>query len=217
MAVSPERRFRKARIWSNTEMARLAPFFEGDIVNVSGWDDRDKEGRRYRDYFTKASSYSITNYAGERGFQGETGEIPLDLEKPLAPELEKRFDVVFNHTTLEHVFDVVSAFNNMCAMAKEAVIVIVPFAQVEHWSDSYGDYWRISGQALERLFKNAGYTMIYCSANDDADGAVYVLGIGVRNPDVWQGRLPEATYKRPLANWLGRETFVDRLLRRIGL
>lgn len=217
MAVSPERRFRKARIWSNTEMARLAPFFEGDIVNVSGWDDRDKEGRRYRDYFTKARSYSITNYAGERGFQGEAGEIPLDLEKPLPPELEKRFDVVFNHTTLEHVFDIVSAFKNMCAMAKEAVIVIVPWAQVEHWSDSYGDYWRISGQALERLFKNNGYTMIYCSANDDTDGAVYVLGIGVRNPDAWQGRLPEATYKRPLANWLGRETLVDRLLRRIGL
>lgn len=217
MIGAVERRFRGARVWSNAELRRLAPFFSGHIVNVSGWRDEDKEGNVYRNYFSRADSYSITNYVGESGFQGNEGEIPLDLEGPLPGDLVKRFDVVFNHTTLEHIFDVVTAFRNMCEMSRDAVIVVVPFAQVEHWTESYGDYWRISGQALERLFKNAGYTMIYCSANDDADGAVYVLGIGVRNPDAWRGRLPEATYKRPLANWLGRETIMDRLLRRIGL
>lgn len=217
MKASPERRFRKARIWSNKEMERLAPLFGGDIVNVSGWDDRDKEGRRYRDYFTNAKSYSITNYAGERGFQGQDGEIPLDLEKPLPADLEKRFDTVFNHTTLEHVFDIVTAFGNLCRMSRDAVLVIVPFAQVEHWTESYGDYWRISGQALEKLFQREGFSMIYCSANGDADGAVYVLGIGVRNPEAWKGRLPAAGYERPLANWLGRETVFDRIRRRLGL
>lgn len=217
MSTSPERQFRKARIWSNKELERLAPLFSGDIVNVSGWDDRDKEGRRYRDYFTNAKSYSITNYAGERGFQGEDGEISLDLEKPLPADLGKRFDTVFNHTTLEHIFDVLTAFSNLCRMSRDAVIVVVPFAQVEHWSSSYGDYWRISGQALEKLFQREGFSMVYCSANSDTDSAVYVIGIGVRDASAWKGRLPEPLYERPLANWLGRKTFFERIRGRFGL
>ncbi len=59
--------------------------------------------------------------------------------------------------------------------------------------------------------------MIYCSSNSDQDGAVYVLGIGVRDPAAWKDKLPVPEYIRPLASWLGRETFLDRLRRRIGL
>lgn len=195
----------------------MAPLFTGDIVNVSGWDDRDKEGRHYRDYFTGARSYSITNYSGEQGFQGMEEEMPLDLEKELPSSLEKRFDTVFNHTTLEHVFDIVTAFGNLCRMSRDAVLVVVPFAQVEHWTGSYGDYWRISGQALERLFQREGFSMVYCSANNDMDGAVYVLGLGVRDPKSWKGRLPTPSYERPLANFLGRETFFTRIRRRFGV
>lgn len=216
MSTVPERRFRKARIWSNKELKKLAPLFSGDVVNVSGWEDCDKEGRRYRDYFINAQTYSVTNFAGDNGFRGAEGEIFLDLESPLPPDLEKRFDTVLNHTTLEHVFDVLTAFSNLCRMSRDAVIVIVPFAQVEHWSESYGDYWRISGQALEKLFQREGFSMVYCSANDDRDGAVYVIGIGVRDASAWKDRLPEPQYERPLANWLGRKTFFDRIRGRLG-
>ncbi len=217
MSTLPERRFRKARIWSNKELEKLAPLFSGDVVNVSGWRDDDKEGRRYRDYFINAQSYSITNFTGDNGFQGAEEEIPLDLERPLPPDLERRFDTVFNHTTLEHVFDVLTAFSNLCRMSRDAVVVVVPFAQVEHWSASYGDYWRISGQALEKLFQREGFSMVYCSANNHRDSAVYVIGIGVRDASAWKGRLPEPLYERPLANWLGRKTFFDRIRGRLGL
>ncbi len=211
-----DRRFRRARVWSNAELRRIAPIFSGDVVNVSGWKDEDKEGSLYREYFINAKSYSITNYVGDQGFQDGNDEISLDLESQLSESLVRRFDVVFNHTTLEHVFDVTTAFGNLCEMARDAVIVVVPFAQTEHWSKSYGDYWRFSGQALERLFRKFGFEIAYCSANNGADEAVYVFAVGVRDAKKWDGRLPEATYVRPLAKWLGRPKKWEKIFSRLS-
>jgi hypothetical protein len=209
MNIFVNARYQRARMWSNVELRRLGPLFSGAIANVSGWDDRDKEGSRYRHYFPHATSYTITNIEGERGLQGADGEIRLDLEQPLPQELERRFDVVLNHTVLEHVFDVFTAFGNLCKMSKDAVIVVVPFAQTEHWSTSYGDYWRFTPGALERLFANCGFTLAYVSANDVADTAVYVLGVGVRDAARWKGRLPAVAERRALATWLGRRFLGD--------
>ena len=125
-----DRKFRLPRLWSNAEIRKFAPLFQGDVVNVSAWKDVDKEGRKYRDYFTKARSYSITNYnADARGLQGVDGEIFLDLTAPLPAELKGKFDVVFNHTCLEHIFEVEKAFENLCLMSSDVVITVVPFLQ----------------------------------------------------------------------------------------
>jgi hypothetical protein len=68
------RRFTYARRWSNRESRKRAPLFGGSVVNVSGWQDSDKQGKKYKDYFSDASSYDITNYppayAGIRGRKG---------------------------------------------------------------------------------------------------------------------------------------------------
>ena len=90
-----DRKFRLPRVWSNRELKKFAHLFEGDVVNVSGWQDKDKEGDEYRNYFTKKRSYTITNYKTEaRGFQGRVGEIFLDLEQDLPEDLKGKFDVV---------------------------------------------------------------------------------------------------------------------------
>ena len=52
------RAFRSPRIWSNRELERYAGLFKGRVVNVSAWEDKDKEGRRYRDYFSNAEAYA---------------------------------------------------------------------------------------------------------------------------------------------------------------
>lgn len=221
MRFSTDRQFRRARIWSNEELRKLAPLFDGAVVNASGWKDEDKEGSFYREYFYNASSYSVTNYGGTHGFQGAEGELLLDLEQPLPDSLVGRFDVVFNHTVLEHIFDFTTAFGNLCKMARQAVIVVVPFAQVEHWSGSYGDYWRFSGQALDRMFRNNDFSLAYCSSNRSPNEAVYVLAVGVRHPEKWSTRLPAFSQERPLADWIGRPSFWKRLVRlvvrKIGL
>src|SRR5215211_5516257 len=101
-----DRIHRLPRMWSNEQLAAIAPLFTGDVVNVSAWQDSDKEEKHYREYFVNAKSYSVTNYKAEfRGLQNVENEIYLDLEADLPPELAERWDVVFNHTTLEHVYE----------------------------------------------------------------------------------------------------------------
>lgn len=185
MNLFPDRVHRVPRIWSNRELARFAHLFSGDVANVSGWKDIDKEGRRYRDYFVNASSYTITNFKAEaRGFQGYQGEIFLDLEKELCDELRQRFAAVFNHTTLEHVFDVKTAFANLCDLSKDIVIVVLPFLQQYH--SDYGDYWRFTPLAAKRLFEENGLTVLYQSFNSEKSSSVYIFTIASRHPERWR-------------------------------
>lgn len=193
MQLFIDRVHRLPRLWSNQELARFAPLFAGEVVNVSAWKDIDKFGRRYRDYFTAASSYTITNFRPEaRGFQGGPGEIFLDLEQTLDPALQRRFDVVFNHTTLEHIYGLQQAFANLCAMSRDAVILVLPFLQQYH--ADYGDFWRVSPEALRRMFEANGLTLVYQSFNTHRQASVYTFSIAVRDPAVWQGRLPSWTF-----------------------
>ena len=185
-----DRIHRLPRVWSNAELARFAPLFSGRVVNVSAWKDVDKEGRRYRDYFTAATSYSITNYHAEaRGWQGTAEEIFLDLEQPLPAGLEQDFDVVFNHTTLEHIFDLRQAFANLCGMSRDVVILVVPFLQPYH--TDYGDYWRFSPLAVKRLFDEQGMELNYLSFNSHRAAAVYVFAIASRYPERWRQHFPD--------------------------
>lgn len=177
---------RVPRLWSNTELARVGALFEGDVVNVSAWRDEDKAGRRYRDYFPKARFYALTNFRAEmRGLQGWDDEIFLNLEDPLAANLVQNFDVVFNHTTLEHVFEFRTAFANLCAMSRDAVILVVPWLQPYH--SDYGDYWRFSPLAVARLFTENGFTPARIVWNSEPGASVYVFAVGVRDPDKWRG------------------------------
>ena len=180
-----ERKFRVPRCWSNQELLKMAHLFQGSIANVSGWMDADKEGKKYKDYFTRASEYWITNYKPEaRGFQGnQTNEIYLDLAAPLEQELKGRFDVVFNHTVLEHVFKIETAFTNLCSMSKDVVVIVVPFLQEQH--GAYGDYWRFTPQAVEKLFSENGLTTLYMNFNDSANASIYLFAVGARCPERW--------------------------------
>lgn len=182
-----DRIHRLPRIWSNRELAQYAHLFAGDIANVSGWKDIDKEGRHYRDYFVNAASYTITNYKAEaRGFQGGEGEIFLDLSAELPPELVGRFDVAFNHTTLEHIYEAHAAFANLCRMTKDIVIVVLPFLQQYH--TDYGDYWRFSPLAVKRLCEDNGLEVVYQSFNSHRMSSVYVFTIATKQPERWRGR-----------------------------
>jgi len=205
------------RLWSNQVLRAIGPAFSGEIINVSGWDDRDKEGRHYRDYFPHATSYYISNYAGERGLgdAASVSDFALDLEAELDPALAGRFDVVYNHTTLEHVFDLFQAFRNLCRMSRDAVVVVVPFAQKMHYSSSWGDYWRFTPQALRRLFDKNGMTVVYEMANEGWNSASYVLAVGTRTPERWRDRLPAHQPIEHLANWIGYNP-VHKVVRRMA-
>ena len=197
---------RLPRHWSNLELARHASLFTGSVVNVSAWQDSDKEGRLYKDYFVNASSYSITNYrADARGFQGLANEIFLDLESELSPDLRRRFDVVFNHTTLEHIYEARKALANLCAISKDVVILVLPFLQQYH--GEYGDYWRFTPLAIKKMFEENGYTLLYQSFNSHRNSAVYTFTIASRQPEKWLGRF-EWTFSCVDPKGTGAEPFI---------
>ena len=184
-----DRVHRVPRLWSNAELRKFAHLFGGRVVNVSAWNDGDKQGGKYRDYFSKADSYSLTNYDDDkRGFQGVEGEIFLDLTAPFPDELRGRFDVVFNHTTLEHIYEVERAFGNLCALTRDVVILVVPFVQSMH--SSYGDFWRFSPQAVARMFEDKGFHIGYLSFNSHKRASIYVFCIALRDKGRWAGQLP---------------------------
>jgi hypothetical protein len=209
-----DRQFRLPRLWSNRELRKIGPLFSGAIVNVSGWRDEDKQGGFYRAYFPNAASYEVTNFEGFRA--GGAGDPSfLDLEKPLPPERHGRFDAVFNHTTLEHVYDVRLAMANLCALARDCVIVVVPFAQVQHEVDDFKDFWRFTPTALRRMFAENGLETVYEAANHDLHAGIYILMVASRNPQSWTGKFPVG---QPItdAAWpvgIGLRQLVKRILK----
>jgi hypothetical protein len=189
--ILAERTSRLPRIWSNRQLEKFAGLFSGDVVNVSAWKDEDKEGRRYKDYFVNASSYTVTNWNAEaRGLQGLEGELFLDLEARLPENLNNRFDVVYNHTTLEHIYDIQTAFSNLCLMSKDIVILCVPFLQPFHGDyGDLGDYWRFTPLCVKRLFEQNHLTLLYLNYNNHRWSSVYVFAVASKLPQRWQDRL----------------------------
>lgn len=185
-----ERKFKIPRIWSNNELKKFAYGFKGDVLNVSGWKDKDKEGGKYQQYFKNANSYQVSNFKSEvKGVQGFENEFYLDLTEVLDEHLINKFDVVFNHTTLEHIYDIKIAFKNLCLLSNDIVIIVVPFIQPMH--GIFGDYWRFSPLVIKKLFEENQYTLLYLNTNNHKKASVYIFAIASKNPEKWKGEIPE--------------------------
>jgi hypothetical protein len=178
------------RRWSNSELRRIAAIVEGDIINISGWKDGDKEGGVYRSYFTKARSYTISNYYGSReADDGATGSIFLDLSKPLPEELNSKYDLAFCHTIMEHIFDTSTAISNIACLTRDLIILVVPFMQDEHYTaELYGDYWRFTPLGLKLILENCKLSIVYMNSNDSPWYPIYICCVASKNPELWRGR-----------------------------
>lgn len=172
------------RLFTNDLLRKYAPLLGGSVINVSGWDDRDTEGGFYRNYFSKATSYAISNAPGKGKGQGAagSGEILVDLAFPLPSHLKRAYDVVYNNTTLEHIFNIEQAFANLCEMSRDAVVIVVPVIQQIHIAETYGDYWRPTTMALVKLFKKHGFETLVMTTNDQPFQPIYAFALAVRDP-----------------------------------
>lgn len=194
----------RPRNWSNCELRKFAPAYEGDAINVSGWRDEDQVGGHYADYFCNARSYSISNFPGAKGLQGTHDEIPLDLEADTPAQLREKYQVVFNHTTLEHVYDIRKAVANLCALSHDTVILVTPFLQQVHYEEgSFGDYWRPSPMCVERMLAEHGFEVIYQSSNDNEWYIVYLFTVATRSPEKYRDRIPF----QKIREWVGVKHF----------
>lgn len=174
-----DKKFRIPRLWSNVELSKFSHKIHGSVLNVSGWKDSDKNGAVYKEYFPRASSYTVSNVLSQgKGFQGVDNEIVIDLEKNLDKKIYKKFDVVFNHTTLEHIFNLDKAFKNLCALSKNLVIVVVPFIQEQHFDKDFGDYWRFTPLSIHKLFEKNHFKLRYINFNDQKKSSIYIFAVG---------------------------------------
>ncbi len=177
--------FRRPRYWTNLQLRKMAPYFTGDVINVSGWADEDKFGSAYRKYFINARSYTISNWHGgpQHGIRRFLPDsIAIDLDLPLCAELHQAYDCVLAHTVLEHVWNVFQAVENLCNLTRDSVIVIVPFVQAFHGfqadpnlKNGFSDYWRFTPFAVEKLFCNGGLKAVYRQGIDIPGTSLYYL------------------------------------------
>lgn len=187
-----DKKFRLPRIWSNKELKKFAHLFKGNVINISGVEDKDKEGLKYADYFTNANSYCISNWKTEaQKYKEGNNEILLDLTKRLDRKLINKFDVVFNHTTLEHIYNVKEAFKNLCLLSKDIVIIVVPFLQQMHLGKDYGDYWRFTPLCIKNLFNENNYKLLYLSFNNHNKSSIYIFAIASKRSNLWKNMICE--------------------------
>lgn len=217
------------RRWSNEELRMLAPLYSGAVINVSAGDDGDKSGRVYRDYFLNCSSYCKSNY--QRADEAAGDGLRLDLAEDLSghPELTQRFDVVFTHTVLEHVYEIHRAVENLCLISRDTVITVVPALQAYHHEEHvYKDFWRFTPFTLIRLFGNHGFKTVYLNWNRAAVGNVYLLHVASKHPQKWEGKLsipahvvsdtlgPGAGYQEMLFGELSQNSRISSIGEEVG-
>lgn len=188
-------KFRRARIWSNIELKKITPIFTGDVINVSGWADEDKEGKTYKEYFKRARSYTISNLGGgaQKGKEKTLKDsIDIDLNQPLDSKYHQKFDVVFNHTVLEHVFNIFKAVENLCSLSRDIIITVVPFMQLVHLEpeENYLDYWRFTPYCLDSLFSIHNYKTLLIKGLNIEKTSVYYLHICSKKPKKWIKQFP---------------------------
>ena len=111
----------------------------------------------------------------------------IDLEKDIPEEICGKYDVVFNHTVLEHIFDVFTAFKNLCSISKDVVIFIVPqFQQIHDYERGYKDYWRFTPFSVDRLFQKNGFTILYRKTTYGFSESMYLFYIASKQPEKWK-------------------------------
>jgi len=191
-----DKSFIRPRNFSNAMLRKYAPYFSGSAINVSGWRDEDGEGGHYMDYFKNSSSYTVSNVGGQGkglGSAAQAGysEIEVDLLVDPPADLSGKFDLVFNHTTLEHIYEFKKAFSTLCQLSRDAVVIVVPVMQQIHHTADFGDYWRPTTMLLAKLFKENGLEPLVLKCNDQPFAPIYCFAIASRHPGRYADKFPK--------------------------
>ena len=103
----------------------------------------------------------------------EGADIVWDLNRPIPPELENRFDFIYNGSVLDNVWDPVTSLRNMSRMLKPGGRIV----HLEHGTRVNGPY----------LTFPPDWFHDYYSVNNFADCKTYLATFPT--PDKWNSRL----------------------------
>jgi SAM-dependent methyltransferase len=132
---------------SDALLAKWCPGINGDVLSIGSQDDRDGRGRRYRDYFRSARSYTTSEVAPRP-------DCDLVLDVRAMPEIaDASYDCVFCSGVLEHVDDCHAAVAEIHRILRPGglFLVGVPFGQRLHCAPM--DFWRFTGYGLKYLLR----------------------------------------------------------------
>lgn len=151
----------RSRCESNRWLRRHAAEITGKVLSLGSGDDSDGQGRKYRDYFTRCSSYTTSEVSAEFGC-----DLVLDVRS--MPEVAAAsYDCVFCSGVLEHVDDFQAALQEITRILKPGgtLLLGVPFRQGIHLAPQ--DFWRFTEFGLRLLLEQRGYTVNELVALDD--------------------------------------------------
>jgi len=82
-------------------------------------------------------------------------------------------------------------------MTRDVLVIVLPFLQPYH--SPYGDYWRFSPLAVDRMCKDNQMSLLYCSFNEHWFSSVYLFAIAAKHPERWKQHFPaEPGVKSPI-------------------
>ncbi len=108
-----KRRKRSAAMFEQTLETYLPGVLEEDLRNP---DDEYSETFWSKLGFDQVDSIDVSDF--------EDASIVMDLGGAMRPELEARFDVIYDGGTCEHIFDLPTAYRNIHKMLKPGGVLI---------------------------------------------------------------------------------------------
>jgi len=135
----------RARTLSDALLRKWGPGVTGDVLSIGSAEDRDGTGRRYRDYFPRASSYTTSEV---------TPGADLVLDVRAMPQVaDAAYDAVFCSGVLEHVDDCHAAVRECYRILRPGGVFLVgvPFQQQLHCVPQ--DFWRFTEYGVRYLLR----------------------------------------------------------------
>lgn len=140
-----------ARIESNTWLAARTADVTGAVLSIGSMDDRDGQGRSYRQYFAEASSYTTSEHIPYPGC-----DLVIDVRN--MPQIaDATYDCVFCSGVLEHVDDYEAGMREIARILKPGgtLFLGLPFRQALHLKPT--DYWRFTEFGIRVLLERHGF------------------------------------------------------------
>lgn len=139
----------RLRKQSNQLLTRWCADIEGQVLSIGSGTDDDGEGRCYRDYFPKASSYTTSELTPDH-------HVDMVLDVRNMPEIDDdTYDCIFCSGVLEHVDDYQQALHEITRVLRPGGVLLLglPFRQGIHMAPN--DFWRFTEYGIKYLLANA--------------------------------------------------------------
>lgn len=136
-----------SRLQSNRWLREHCSEIEGSVLSIGSAVDSDRQGGKYSEYFSKASSYTTSEVN-----EGFGSDLVLDVRS--MPEIEdESYDCVYCSGVLEHVDDYRSGLEEITRILKPGGIFLLglPFRQPPHHVPH--DYWRFTEYGIRYLLE----------------------------------------------------------------